>query len=219
MNDSTNRATPEPPGNGAIVLPPTLDDQSVERLHTELAEWSAHAPLVINARQCVFATPYALAALLAAGEGRGTKATFIPPVNLDTAAYWAHARFFRFAEELYVVRGKVPSVKWASESDVMLEMTRIPAGETAGAIVERVKRRVLDLLVRGARVDADAAAAHAEAVAVACATVASAEGPSGWVMAQIVHYRKQAGLRTLLIGIAGAAAKGTSWKLDGPMTP
>jgi hypothetical protein len=219
MNESTNRFHPEVSASSALVLPPTLDDQSVEQIQLAIAKRRPQAPLVMNARHCVFATPYALAALLAMGEGRGEKATFIPPADADTTAYWARARFFRYADELYDVRGKVPSVRWASESDVLLEMTRIPPEDAGGAIVQRVQGRILDLLVRGARMEADAAAEHAEAVAVACRTLAAGGGNSGWVMAQVVHYRKQAGLRGVLIGMAGPGAKGTSWKIDGPVSP
>jgi hypothetical protein len=217
MNQTDNQSTPEPPASSAIVLPPSLDDQSAQRLLTELAARAAEAPLVMNARACVFATPYALAALLAAGEDRAVKATFIPPSNADTAAYWARARFFRYAEELYTVRGTVPHVRWASESDVMLEMTRIPGGETAGTIVQRIRQRVLDLVLRAAQVDAAAAAAHADAVASACHDASSPDGRNAWVMAQVVHYRRQAGQRGVLIGIAGSGGKGTALKIDGPI--
>jgi hypothetical protein len=37
-------------------------------------------------------------------------------------------------------------------------------------------------------------------------------------MAQVVHYRKQAGQRGVLIGIAGVGGKGTSLKIDGPVS-
>jgi hypothetical protein len=218
MNESTNRFNPEVPASSAIILPPTLDDRSVEQMQLAIAERGPQAPLVMNARHCVFATPYALAAILAAGEERGAKATFIPPADADTTAYWARARFFRYAEELYDVRGRVPHVRWTSESDVLLEMIRIPSDDTAGAILERVQRRVLDLLVRGARLEAADAAVHAEAVGLACRTLVSGGGHCGWVMAQVVHYRKQAGLRGVLIGMASAGAKGTSWKIDGPVS-
>ena len=184
-----------------------------------LATRAPEAPLVMNAHQCMFATPYALAVLLAVGEDRTVKATFIPPSNPDTAAYWARARFFRYAEELYTVRGTVPHAKWASESDVMLEMTRIPGDETAGAVVQRIRQRVLDLVVRTAHADAGTAAAHADAVANACRDAANAHGRNGWVMAQVVHYRKQAGQRGVLIGVAGAGGHGTSLKIDGPIAP
>jgi len=219
MNESDSHPKPDERASAAIILPPTLDDRSVEQMQLAIAKRSPQAPLVMNARHCVFATPYALAALLAAGEERGAKATFIPPADADTTAYWARAQFFRYAEELYHVRGRVPHVRWTSESDVLLEMTRIPSDDTAGAILERVQRRVLDLLVRGARLEAGAAAEHVEAVAVACRTLGAGGGNCGWVMAQVVHYRKQAGLRGVLIGMAGAGAKGTSWKIEGPLMP
>jgi hypothetical protein len=168
MDESENQDKPEPRASGAIILPPSLDDQSVERLRTAIADRASDAPLVMNARQCMFATPYALAALLAIGEARGAKAIFVPPLSADTAAYWARARFFRYAEELYVIRGKVPAVRWASESDVLLEMTRTPPGDLAGAIVARVKRRVTELLVRGVGMEAGDAAERAEDVEAAC---------------------------------------------------
>jgi hypothetical protein len=78
MNQSENQTIPEPPASSAVVLPPTLDDQSVQRMLADVATRAPAAPLVMNARNCVFATPYALAALLAVGEDRAVKATFIP---------------------------------------------------------------------------------------------------------------------------------------------
>jgi hypothetical protein len=219
MNQTDNQHIPELPASSAIVLPPSLDDQSAQRTLADVAARAADAPLVMNARQCMFATPYALAVLLAIAEERAVKPTFIPPSKADTAAYWARARFFRYAEELYAIRGTVPHVRWASESDVMLEMTRIPGDETAGAIVQRVRERVLDLVLRAAHIDADAAATHADAVASACLNVANSDGRNGWVMAQVVHYRKQAGQRGVLIGIAGPGGTGTAFKIDGPISP
>jgi hypothetical protein len=173
----------------------------------------------VNANHCVFATPYALAALLAVGEDRVTKATFIPPSNSDAASYWARARFFRFAEELYDIRGKVPIARWASESDVLLEMTRIPADGTAEAAVQRVQQRVLALLMHAAQTDAAVAAAQAESVADACRNVVNVGAGSAWVIAQVVHYRKQAGRRGVLVGVAGAAGTGSPFAFDGPIAP
>lgn len=216
MDESDSQRKPEARASGAITLPPSLDDQSVEQLRAAIARRASDAPLVMNARHCVFATPYALAALLAIGEARGAKATFVPPENVDTAAYWAHARFFRFAEELYEIRGKVPAVRWASESNVMLEMTRIPADGSGGAVVARVERRVVELLVGGLRMEAGEARVRAEEVAAPCRASVGVEGRSGWVMGQIVHYRKRAAVRGLVVGVAGGAGEmGFSRQIDG----
>jgi hypothetical protein len=183
----------------------------------DVAARTPAAPLVMNARNSVFATPYALAALLAVGEDRAVKAAFIPPSNPDTAAYWARARFFRYAEELYEIRGKVPIVRWASESDVLVEMTRIPSDETAEAAVQRVQQRVLALLMHATHTNASTAAAQAESVAEACRNAVSIGARSGWVMAQVVHYRKQALRRGVLVGVAGAGGKGSPFTFDGPI--
>jgi hypothetical protein len=219
MNQSENQLTPGLPASSVIVLPPSLDDQSVQRVLADVAARAADAPLIVNANHCVFATPYALAALLAVGEDRVTKATFIPPSNSDAASYWARARFFRFAEELYDIRGKVPIARWASESDVLLEMTRIPADGTAEAAVQRVQQRVLALLMHAAQTDAAVAAAQAESVADACRNVVNVGAGSAWVIAQVVHYRKQAGRRGVLVGVAGAAGTGSPFAFDGPIAP
>ncbi len=219
MNQSENQLTPDLPASSVIVLPPSLDDQSVQRVLADVAARAADAPLIVNANHCVFATPYALAALLAVGEDRVTKATFIPPSNSDAASYWARARFFRFAEELYDIRGKVPIARWASESDVLLEMTRIPADGTAEAAVQRVQQRVLALLMHAAQTDAAVAAAQAESVADACRNVVNVGAGSAWVIAQVVHYRKQAGRRGVLVGVAGAAGTGSPFAFDGPIAP
>ncbi len=219
MNQSENQLTPELPASSAIVLPPSLDDQSVQRMLADVTARAADTPLIINASNCVFATPYALATLLAVGEDRVTKAIFIPPSNADTASYWARARFFRYAEELYDISGKVPIARWASESDVLLEMTRIPADGTAEATVQRVRQRLLALLMHAAHSDVTTATAQADAVAEACRNAVSIDGQSAWVIAQVVHYRKQAGRRGVLVGVAGARGKGSPFVFDGPIAP
>src|ERR1019366_4634906 len=88
-----------------IAVPSSLDDLTFESVLDQLAQHPADAKVIVDARHATFATPYGLTALLTLAQTRAEKAEFLPPENPDTVSYWARAGFFRYAEELFDVRG------------------------------------------------------------------------------------------------------------------
>ena len=48
---------------------------------------------------------------------------FAPPADDDVKSYWSRSSFFRYAEELYTMRGTVPKGRAHQDSDTVLEVT------------------------------------------------------------------------------------------------
>src|SRR5439155_564897 len=89
--------------------------------------------LLFDAHATEWASPYGLVGLLAAGQavrgpgggsgGTGERPLLTAPTHAEVLTYWTRAGFFREAAELFEIHGKVPRVKAAEESDVLLPVT------------------------------------------------------------------------------------------------
>ena len=91
-----------------ITLPSSLDEQSFESVIEQLAGVPADAKVLVDARHCRFATPYGLTALLCLAQSREEKPDLAPPEEADTSSYWSRCDFFKYAEELFTIRGTLP---------------------------------------------------------------------------------------------------------------
>src|SRR2546426_6363013 len=95
--------------------------------------------LLFDAHATEWASPYGLVGLLAAGQavrgpgggsgGPGERPLLTAPTHAEVLTYWTRAGFFREAAELFEIHGKVPRVKAAEESDVLLPVTPVRAAE------------------------------------------------------------------------------------------
>src|SRR5476649_1196623 len=130
-----------------IAVPSSLDDLTFESVLDQLANHPADAKVIVDARHSTFATPYGLTALHTLAQTRAEKAEFLPPENPDTVSYWARAGFFRYAEELFAVRGNVPRPRSSGESDVLLEVTPVTKSDDVHAVVERIQAKAAKILI------------------------------------------------------------------------
>src|SRR3989454_10360491 len=65
--------------------------------------------------------------LFRSSGGTGERPLLTAPTHADVLTYWTRAGFFREAAELFEIHGKVPRVKAAEESDVLLPVTPVRA--------------------------------------------------------------------------------------------
>jgi len=91
-----------------ITAPSSLDDKTFELIFDQLAVLPPDEKIVIDTRHSRWATPYGLTALLTVAQTRLERPTLAVPENEDTASYWSRASFFKHAEGLFDITGKLP---------------------------------------------------------------------------------------------------------------
>lgn len=174
-----------------ITVPASLDERTFESVLDQLAAVPADARILVDARHTRFATPYGLATLLCVAQTRVERPEFAPPEDADTASYWARSAFYRYAEELYTMRGPVPRSKATGESDVLLEVTPIAKSEDVHAVVDRVKERATHILTTKLDLEPRATMSFVVTLSEACQNIVEHAGRGGWVMVQRYNWAKR----------------------------
>lgn len=182
-----------------ITVPSSLDDQSFEQVLDQLAGQPEDAKVIVDARHCVFASPYGLTALLTLAQSRVVKPTFLPPDDQDKSSYWVRAGFFRFAEDLYEIQGTVPRARTPRESDVLLEITPIVKSDDVHTVVERIKDKATQILTNKLHLISRATMGFTMTLSEACQNIVEHAGRGGWVMVQVYTYRKRLGGRLAVV--------------------
>lgn len=174
-----------------ITLPASLDEPNFENVIEQLAAVPDDAKVLVDARHCRFATPYGLTALLCLAQSRLEKPDFAPPEEESTANYWARASFFKYAEELYTMRGTVPRVRASGDSDVLLEVTPVAKNEDVHAIVTRIQDKATQILTNTLDLEPRATMGFAMTLSEACSNIIEHAGRGGWVMVQRYNWAKR----------------------------
>jgi hypothetical protein len=173
-----------------VEVPTQFDDRTFDQFAASYAAASADgARLLFDAHATEWASPYGLVGLLAAGQAAGSggeKPLLTVPGSAEVAGYWARAGFFREAAELFEVHGKVPRVRPAEESDVLLPVTPVRAAEDVHEVVSRIQQRASAILAQ-VGLDPRATMGFAMALSEACQNIVEHAGTGGWVAVQSYH--------------------------------
>src|SRR5205823_5731011 len=145
--------------------------------------------------------------LLAAGQavrgpgggsgGTGERPLLTAPTHAEVLTYWTRAGFFREAVELFEIHGKVPRVKAAEESDVLLPVTPVRAAEDVHAVVSNIQQRASAILASELGLDPKATMGFAMALSEACQNIVEHAGTGGWVAVQAYHWRRKLAKRVV----------------------
>ena len=191
-----------------VEIPAQFDDRSFDQF---AAGFAAAAPdgerLLFDAHAAEWASPYGLVALLAAGQAAkqgGDKPLLTAPTQAEVASYWARAGFFREAAELFEIHGRVPRVKPADESDVLLPVTPVRGAEDVHAVVSKIQQRASAILATELGLDPKATMGFAMALSEACQNIVEHAGTGGWVAVQRYEWRRRLGRRVVVIAVADA---------------
>jgi anti-sigma regulatory factor (Ser/Thr protein kinase) len=182
-----------------ITVPSSLDDLTFEHVLDQLALQPADAKVIVDARHTSFATPFGLTAMLTLAQTRVETAEFLPPEDPDTVSYWARAGFFRYAEELFAVRGNVPRPRSAGESEVLLEVTPVTQSDDVHTVVERIQQKAANILINKLHLEPRATMGFAMTLSEACQNIVEHAGRGGWVMVQTYRYKKRLGGRLAVV--------------------
>ncbi len=163
--------------------------------------------LLFDAHATKWGSPYGLVGLLAAGqwlqEQQRTKPLLTIPNDRDVAHYWARTGFFRNAEDLFELHGKIPHVSASGSSDVLLEVTSVRAAADVHGVVDRIQDPAAAIL-RELGLAAQATMGFAMALSEACQNIVEHAGTGGWVAVQTYHWRRRLGRRVAVIAVADA---------------
>jgi anti-sigma regulatory factor (Ser/Thr protein kinase) len=201
-----------------VEVPTQFDDRSFDQFASAFAEGAKGGErLLFDAHAAEWASPYGLVGLLAAGQAaRGTaggvgansgsadRPLLTAPTQTDVLTYWTRAGFFREAAELFEIHGKVPRVKAAEESDVLLPVTAVRAAEDVHAVVSNIQQRASAILASELGLDPKATMGFAMALSEACQNIVEHAGTGGWVAVQAYHWRRKLAKRVVVIAVADA---------------
>jgi anti-sigma regulatory factor (Ser/Thr protein kinase) len=190
------------------VVPPSLDDRSLDQLAHELGDWPPTERLLLDARATQWASPYGLTAMLTLGqavaEAKGPAPRLTVPDSEDVRSYWARAGFFHAAAECFELVGKTPKRHTDAPSDVLLPLTPIRAAEDVHHVVGRIQERAARILASELNLEAKATIGFAMSLSEACQNIVEHAGTGGWVAVQAYHWRKRLGRKVVVIAVSDA---------------
>ena len=186
-----------------IEVPSSLDDASFEQVFEALAPLSPDEKVLIDARRTRWASPYGLTALLCVAQTRLQRPALAVPELEDTASYWSRAHFFRYAEDLYEISGRVPRAR-ASDESVLLEVTPITKTEDVHQVVDRIQAKAQSMLTGTLHLDASATMRFTMALSEVCQNVIEHAGRGGWVAVHTYQFRKRLGRKVAVISVCDA---------------
>lgn len=191
-----------------VEVPAQFDDRTFDQFAAAFTAAQAGGErLLFDAHAAEWASPYGLVGLLAAGQAAhngGERPLLTAPTSSDVVSYWARAGFFRAAADLFEVHGKVPRIKPAAESDVLLPVTAVRAAEDVHEVVSVIQQRASAILASELGLDPKATMGFAMALSEACQNIVEHAGTGGWVAVQSYSWRRKLARRVVVIAVADA---------------
>lgn len=183
-----------------LAVPPSLDDQSIEPLFTQLAAVPEDARLLLDARHARWASPFGLTALLTIAQSRRERPGFVAPEADDTLSYWARTGFFKHAEEVFELH-KAPPKPRGGESTVLLEITPIGKPGDVHDVIGRIQERSRAILQGELKLDPRATMGFSMTLSEACQNIVEHAGAPGWVGVQTYKWQRRLGRRVVNIAV------------------
>ncbi|MGK2963949.1 MAG: ATP-binding protein [Gemmatimonadaceae bacterium] len=182
-----------------INMPPSLDDKSFEVIFDQLAAVPPDAKILLDARRTRWASPYGLTALLAVAQTRLERPTIAVPESDDTASYWGRASFFRHADGLYDISGRVPRSRQSTESSVLLEVTPVVHTQDIHTVVENIQQRARAILQEKLHLQSQITMRFTMVLSEICQNVIEHAGAGGWVAVQSYKWQQRLGGRNVVV--------------------
>jgi anti-sigma regulatory factor (Ser/Thr protein kinase) len=188
-----------------IEAPLSLDDISFEQIFEALAPLPPDEKVLIDARRTRWASPYGLTALLSVAQTRLQRPALAIPELEKTASYWSRANFFRYAEDLYEISGRVPRARSNEDLSVLLEVTPITKTEDVHQVVDRIQTKAQSMLTGKLHLEPSASMRFTMALSEVCQNVIEHAGRGGWVAVHSYQFRQRLqGRHVVVIAVCDA---------------
>jgi anti-sigma regulatory factor (Ser/Thr protein kinase) len=187
-----------------ISAPGSLDDKTFELIFDQLAVLPPDEKIVIDTRHTRWATPYGLTALLTVAQTRLERPTLAVPENEDTASYWSRASFFKHAEGLFDITGRLPRPRAGSENSVLLEVTPISQTQDIHTVVTNIQQRSQTILQEKLHLESKVTMRFTMALSEVCQNVIEHAGTGGWVAVQAYKWQQRLGRHVVVIAVCDA---------------
>jgi anti-sigma regulatory factor (Ser/Thr protein kinase) len=187
-----------------ISVPQSLDDQSFEQIFDQLAPLAPDEKILLDARRTRWASPFGLTALLTVAQTRLERPALAVPETEETASYWSRASFFKHAEGLYDISGRVPRARQASESSVLLEVTPVVHTQDVHTVVENIQQRASTILQEKLNLQSKVTMRFTMALSEICQNVIEHAGTGGWVAVQAYKWQQRLGRNVVVIAVCDA---------------
>ncbi len=182
-----------------INMPPSLDDKSFEQIFDQLAAVPPDAKVLLDARHTRWASPYGLTALLTVAQTRLERPTIAVPENEDTASYWGRASFFKHADTVFEISGRVPRTRQSAESSVLLEVTPVVHTQDIHTVVENIQQRARAILQEKLHLQSQVTMRFTMVLSEICQNVIEHAGAGGWVAVQSYKWQQRLGGRNVVV--------------------
>jgi anti-sigma regulatory factor (Ser/Thr protein kinase) len=187
-----------------ISVPQSLDDHTFEQIFDQLASLPPDEKILVDARRTRWASPFGLTGLLTIAQTRLERPQFAVPENDDTASYWSRASFFKHAENLYDISGRVPRSRQAAESSVLLEVTPVVHTQDVHTVVENIQQRAQTILQEKLNLQSKVTMRFTMALSEICQNVIEHAGTGGWVAVQAYKWQQRLGRNVVVIAVCDA---------------
>lgn len=193
-----------------ILLPPTLDDQTLERLLVEgrraAGPEAPGEPVILDARQVRFLDPHGLLGLLEFGrlcDRLDHRIRLLPPESAEVLHYLDRMSFFETARAFFLFEAPAPTKasRRGAASDVLLEITPIAQARDIHTIVGRVRERAGAILARHLHYDDRRRDQFLVALSEICQNIVEHSEDRGYVAIQKYFYRERLGKNVVKIAV------------------
>ena len=187
-----------------IDVPQSLDDRTFEQILDKLATVAPDAKILLDARRSRWASPYGLTALLTLAQARLERPTLAVPESDETSSYWSRLGFFRHAEGLYDITGRVPRSRPGAESSVLLEVTPVVHTQDIHTVVENIQQRAHAILQEKLHLQSQITMRFTMVLSEICQNVIEHAGTGGWVAVQTYKWQQRLGRNVVVIAVCDA---------------
>jgi anti-sigma regulatory factor (Ser/Thr protein kinase) len=189
-----------------VEVPTWFDDRVMDQFAKEFGDWPPEQKILVDARTTKWASPYGLIAMLTAAQSLAEqdreKPQLTVPESPDVCRYWAKTGFFKYAEDLFEIHGKVPRTPPDRESDVLLKVTPVRASHDVHEVVGHVQEGAGRMLTDVLGIPAKATLGFAMALSEACQNIVEHAGAGGWVSVHAYTWRKRIGKKVVVIAVS-----------------
>ena len=202
-----------------INVPSSLDEHTFEQIFDQLAPLPPDEKILLDARRTRWASPFGLTTLLTLAQTRLERPALAIPENDDTASYWSRASFFKHAESLYDISGRLPRSRQSSESSVLLEVTPVVHTQDIHTVVDNIQQRARNILQEKLHLQSKVTMRFTMALSEICQNVIEHAGSGGWVAVQAYKWQQRLGGRNVVVIAVSDGGMGFRKSLESSQGP